>query len=108
MSVIKEYYDPTVDSRLRCEIQNYPAQTFLTTSAYRLDKIDLKLSRADSSKQPGGVLSVELFATTGGKPSGDALANAAKSVRYLSITATWETFGMGKIALTDATTYAIV
>jgi len=108
MSDIKEYYDPTADSTLTCYEQSYPAQTFLTTSAYRLDKIVLKLSRADSSALPGGILTVELFATTGGKPTGAALANAAMSVSGLSITATWETLSMEKIALATATTYAIV
>ena len=107
MSDIKEYYDPTVDSTLACYEESYPAQTFLTTSAYRLDKIVLKLSRA-YHPVPGGVLSVRLFATTGGKPTGAALADAAMSVSQLSITATWETFSMEKIALTTATTYAIV
>lgn len=106
MSDIKEYYDPTVDSKLRCDKERYPAQTFLTTSAYRLDLLHLKLSKAQSSSS--GVLSVELFATAGGEPTGDALADASKSISSLSTSATWETFSMQKIALTDATTYAIV
>ena len=106
MSDIKEYYDPTVDSKLRCDKERYPAQTFLTTSAYRLDLLHLKLSKAQSSS--AGVLSVELFATTGGEPTGDALADASKSISSLSTSATWETFSMQKIALANATTYAIV
>ncbi len=106
MSDLKESYDPTVDYTVIPATQDQYAQTFLTTSAYRLDNVQIKLSKPVSYS--GGFVTLGIYATAAGKPTGSALTSVSKNINSLELVATYETFNMSKIALTDATTYALV
>lgn len=86
---------------------NWEAQTFLTSSAYTIAQVGLKLRRVGSP----GTVTVSIRATTAGVPSGSDLASGTTNGNKLTADAGGE---WKKITLTTpydlvtATTYAIV
>jgi hypothetical protein len=88
---------------------NWEAQTFLTVSAYTISGVRLRLSRTLDA----GVLTVGLYATSSGLPTGSALASGTLNLDIdVMPNLTYGywipvSFSSG-YALSDATTYAIV
>lgn len=85
---------------------NIFGQTWLTTSAYTIGSVKLKLQRAGL----GNNITVEIWATTAGKPSGVALASGTFDTSIVTTTpgGDWYEISLTPYALSDATVYAIV
>ena len=80
------------------------AQTFTATMNSALTSISLVLYRQGSP----GTLTVRLYATTAGKPSGSALSTGTTNTNTLteSYNGEWRTITMSSYTLTEGTLYA--
>lgn len=106
MSTKFESFTPTTDDFWQSYGTRFQFQTFTPSSSHNITSVKLKLHRIGS---PTGNFIVEIYATSGGNPTGSALANGTKDSSTISTSATvYEiTLGAG-YNLSASTQYAIV
>ena len=107
MATLKDSYIPAAEASSSISKQDQLCQTFTTTSQYRLDYTELLISKRISSS--GGSCQVNIYATSGGEPTGSSLSSGFIAVSALSTSSAWVQISMlTKAVLNDATVYAIV
>ena len=107
MAILKDSYIPAAEASSSISKQDQLCQTFTTTSQYRLDYIELLVSKRLSGS--GGTCQVNIYATAGGKSTGNSLSYGSIAVSALSTSAAWKQISMvPKAVLSNATVYAIV
>lgn len=82
---------------------SWKSQTFLS-SGYTIDSVILLIKRTGSP----GTMTVGIYATSAGKPTGASLSTGSINASVISTGAAWVTIDMTNISLNAATAYAIV
>jgi hypothetical protein len=103
----KDYYITGADAYTEVTAGWWLCQTFTTSSAYTITGVKLQLWRVGSP----GPLTVSIYATTAGKPSGAVLCSGTTDGNTITTAATgeWRTINFTTpVALTNTTVYAIV
>lgn len=86
------------------------AQTFLPDTAHIMSSVKVKLLRYDAGAQPGNI-TASIFATSGGEPTGSALASGSANGNSITTTSPGEWFEIaitGGVLLMAGTLYTIV
>jgi len=105
-----ETFESSVTSDNQTEFYdgNYYAQTFLAESTHTITAIDICLLKQGTPAE--GDITVEIQTTSGGEPTGSALASGTMSSTDLAVGATVHTIDMDgdPITVQEGTLYAIV
>jgi hypothetical protein len=105
---LKDSYNTGDTSQAVLSVTNvWYAQLFLTTSAYTISSVKLKLFRDVGVT---GTLTASIRATSGSNPTGGDLTSGTLDISTLGTSApgAWHEITLTPYALSDATTYAIV
>lgn len=105
---LKDYYNTGDDGGTESYAPDHKyGQTFTTTSAYDIDSVKLKGYRLGSP----GTITLELYATSGGTPTGGVLATGTYNGNLLGTdtSGTWFEIPLSSAySLSDSTKYAII
>ena len=105
MPILREYYDTGGNWDYEIYGSEWKGQTFTTSSAYTLTNVSLKLARSGTP----GTLTVSIFATSSGKPTGSALTSNTYDGNSLSDSVyTWIDIQLTPYSLSSGVQYAIV
>ena len=106
MSTLRDYYNTGDNGSDWLYGNSWRVQTFTTTSSYSATSVKLKLFKNGS---PTGDITVSIYATSGGSPTGSPLTSGTYDSSLLSINQnTWYEISLTPYLLYDDTLYAIV
>ena len=106
MATKYEYFTPTTDDYWQTYGTRYQAQSFTPATAHKITSVKLKLHKVGS---PTGNLTVGIYATSGGRPTGAALVSGTIDSSTISATPTVYEITLGSgYDLTASTVYAIM
>jgi len=105
MSILRDYYDTGGNWDYEIYGSEWKGQTFTTSSAYTLTSVSLSLARSGTP----GTLTVSIFATSGGEPTGSVLTSNTYDGNSLSDSVyTWIDIQLTPYSLSSGVQYAIV
>lgn len=100
---LQDYYNLGDDGQLAYSTTTWRGQTFTASSNYDLTSIKIKVYKTGSV----GNTVVEVYATSGGLPTGSALSTGSIANTSLSFSATWTEITMSAFSPVSGTQYAI-